>query len=705
MRLKSTRLVNVCQHKDLTFTDLSLGITAVTGPNGSGKSNFLTAAGYLNLTGDYSRCPNGKAGLLRRDKTPPKQAYCESVWEHNGQSFTIRRNFAGTKDTAVLTVGDKTYSKTNEVQDQLRLLLGVTQTVFDHIFVPQWGIFRCLVGTESERAKDFAVLCGTDNCETIWDVLGEQLAMDEQQLASLRLNKETLTMAKAAALADREQYQNLKRDFKHKLEQLPSKKQLEAAQTRVTRYEQWELMAGQGDRLRKQVAKGLTLVADHTIAHAAASAKSTKLLAELAEANRLRDQEQAAARTFETWQREDDRLRNEVQRLVAPTPPIMNVDVTELEKLKEELLSWQVIQQQNQRSLGTLDSSGICPTCRQDVSNCQDLLKDLATEEKLAAGNIKKLKQQISQIESFAQAIRAHEQEQAMYDRQLAALRQRRKEHAARQPVSGPNGQLQQLTEAALQAARASAAAAQEERCAERDLAVARAELASARKALAEYEEQAKHTVTKAAYDAAKLKLTTGTQMREQLLSLRGELRAVSPRVTASLQQYKMLAQRYKQQRPLQDWVDGLRASRELVHRNNLPKLVHEYYMRQLATKTNELLQDIDDPFQLEVKDGVNLQVRKHDGDIETIGALSGGEKALLAIAYRLAEMSIFAGELGMLVLDEPTAGMDASRLEKFANTLRKLGRVLKARGTQLLLVTHEPRIASCCDAVIELRS
>ncbi len=68
---------------------------------------------------------------------------------------------------------------------------------------------------------------------------------------------------------------------------------------------------------------------------------------------------------------------------------------------------------------------------------------------------------------------------------------------------------------------------------------------------------------------------------------------------------------------------------------------------------------------------------------------LSGGQKQLLALC------AILIGEPDLLVADEPTALLDAS------NTKRIGGHLLDELPQQLVLVTHDLRLAARCDVVL----
>ncbi|MBR6084689.1 MAG: ATP-binding cassette domain-containing protein [Spirochaetales bacterium] len=73
--------------------------------------------------------------------------------------------------------------------------------------------------------------------------------------------------------------------------------------------------------------------------------------------------------------------------------------------------------------------------------------------------------------------------------------------------------------------------------------------------------------------------------------------------------------------------------------------------------------------------------------------AISGGEKRLVAIA------GILAMESGILVLDEPTAGLDESSRKALIEILRKLNE----EGRTIILISHDERNLEYCTDRIQL--
>jgi DNA repair exonuclease SbcCD ATPase subunit len=64
---------------------------------------------------------------------------------------------------------------------------------------------------------------------------------------------------------------------------------------------------------------------------------------------------------------------------------------------------------------------------------------------------------------------------------------------------------------------------------------------------------------------------------------------------------------------------------------------------------------------------------------------------------------ALFAEEIGLLALDEPTAYLDQQRIKALAPVLEKLRELSTARGLQCLLVTHETSLSHLFESAVEL--
>ncbi|QDP94683.1 thiol reductant ABC exporter subunit CydC [Microlunatus elymi] len=77
--------------------------------------------------------------------------------------------------------------------------------------------------------------------------------------------------------------------------------------------------------------------------------------------------------------------------------------------------------------------------------------------------------------------------------------------------------------------------------------------------------------------------------------------------------------------------------------------------------------------------------------------AISGGEARRLALA-RLEVSRSCAGDFDLLIMDEPTEHLDRNNAE----AITELVMTVPAR-TAVLVITHDPRLMSCCDRVVHL--
>lgn len=78
----------------------------------------------------------------------------------------------------------------------------------------------------------------------------------------------------------------------------------------------------------------------------------------------------------------------------------------------------------------------------------------------------------------------------------------------------------------------------------------------------------------------------------------------------------------------------------------------------------------------------------------ERTNRLSGGEQQRVAIARALVK------DPQLLICDEPTGALDTATSEEVFNTLLSL---VRNTGTTLLLVTHDPDLASRCQSIVTM--
>lgn len=85
------------------------------------------------------------------------------------------------------------------------------------------------------------------------------------------------------------------------------------------------------------------------------------------------------------------------------------------------------------------------------------------------------------------------------------------------------------------------------------------------------------------------------------------------------------------------------------------------------------------------------LQLMERDSKwVNVEGIVSGGERSIAALALRIAFSLVLAPQLRWLILDEPTANLDANAIEDLAETLReRIGEFVD----QVFLITHDEKL------------
>jgi exonuclease SbcC len=140
----------------------------------------------------------------------------------------------------------------------------------------------------------------------------------------------------------------------------------------------------------------------------------------------------------------------------------------------------------------------------------------------------------------------------------------------------------------------------------------------------------------------------------------------------------------------------------EIFHWNKLPKTVSQANLELLVDDINDNLSMFNNPFYVEADQDLTFKVYFPGKSPVKAKQLSGGQKVILAIAFRAALDRVFGHDVGMMFLDEPTAGLDADNVEFFHDALQQLAK--KVHGNrQLVVITHVQELGGVFDQLIEI--
>lgn len=144
------------------------------------------------------------------------------------------------------------------------------------------------------------------------------------------------------------------------------------------------------------------------------------------------------------------------------------------------------------------------------------------------------------------------------------------------------------------------------------------------------------------------------------------------------------------------------------LHYSNGPHKLASRIMDDLTNDTNQFLETLGSPFSVSVDPAtLGYVFSMNDGsgpkEPQPAEALSGGQKVLLAVAFRLASYCMFAGKYGLLSLDEPTAYLDDANVANFCTLLESIKSTAVSMDLQILISTHERAVLPYMDSVLDI--
>ena len=138
---------------------------------------------------------------------------------------------------------------------------------------------------------------------------------------------------------------------------------------------------------------------------------------------------------------------------------------------------------------------------------------------------------------------------------------------------------------------------------------------------------------------------------------------------------------------------------RQWFHYSNGPRAITIQVLRKLSNGINSFLEDFNSPYRI-IADEANMLFRYYyiDGrynpaEKPSVLELSGGEKVMLAIAFRFASYCMFADKLGVLALDEPTVYLDSKNISNFSAVLNQIKDTAAKLKLQTFISTHEKAV------------
>jgi exonuclease SbcC len=706
MQLLKLEVKNWVHHRQKTC-EFTRGLVAILGENGSGKSSLFGAIRWL-LTGEN---PNYgvKTDNISQYAKEGEPSYARLEFEHNGRIAVVTRHLLPDKEPATLLIdGNEVARGEKGVTAEIEKLLGVdAKFISRFIIVGQMDIFSFIDDNQTDTDKFFQRLFNTSKADKCQDVIGKVL---------LKAVPPEILKPSSQIFIEQVELQDKIDALDKQIADLPTLDAfLRAQKTDQEVVQQWERREQAGVELQAlnqqsaQHAKDIQRYTDNLAEYEKDIAAFVDAISGKAESHREAKIALGHWANYKNIAAVKEKLqaqRAEIakQRSEFPEPAVPTGQ--SFVQLRSEIdnINRQIKDAERFVKMFTEDGIAECPTCHTPS-------KQLSAQVAEQQHYIETMRETVGDL-TLAAAEQAEKENKRRkweeMDNKLKALEHQLDESEHNLTVVKPPA----ATEEELQQAVADFEdfdAAQKEL--QPVMQQTREQIAKLKGAAATIDDRQKQLlemikdikVTSADAHMAKTRLDA---MREQC-GQRQALEQQRAQIVFDLQrlseQHASVLKQESEAVKLRNWEVVAGTAREAL--KNAPRLVAQRHLQRLETAINELLQIFGVNFQIKVAgDGSPTFIAEfYDGRRQVAQRLSIGQKTVLALAFRVAVNAMFAEEIGLLALDEPTASLDQPRIQALAPVLEKLRDLSTAKGLQCLLVTHASSLSHLFESTIEL--
>lgn len=639
MRINTVRLKNFGPYEDATF-NFNQGLVGIVGSNGSGKSTLVNGI-YSCLTNDFSRFHGVKADIIRDTAGAEAKSFVEVGGEHDGVEFLLRRSLRPNSAKLVIA-GEQEYRKASDISERLVSDVGLHRKLIDaYVFVNQWDMFKFLSQTDSKRAESFRYLCGTEKSVEIYEACTKFIT-DLGTGSELVDNSDDL-VAQINELTKTIAAEEEKRESSRS--KLLADKSFAGVNNVIRLFNDRVGLESslKGYRRELQAAQGRLEVAEE--AHSSASVRVSGLEEAYEDSLEEFSAMSADKALWASYTEDVKRYKKVMASLDALEEPVLDL------------------------------SPGVCPTCGQEIAE-ED------RENVLRAQYEKDMEEYTSKRGLLAD--------------QLVKPSKPTCSYTPREIVSA------QETVKTLRESLAESRAAKADT--QQDLQARQSSVDRLANAVADalVELDKSKTVDEATYNRAKARLKEHKDMELLISESTGRIQAFEESLLETQSLLEQLRQRIEAKQAAVAMKDEVSSVRDLFHWQNIPKVVAQANLNSITVEVNEALAIFGNPFWVESDENLSFKVHFPNSPARNAGSLSGGQKAVLAICFRIAVNKLFGSDVGMMFLDEPTAGLDSENVEYFREALVSLA--AKVRGKQqVVIITHAVELKNTFDQVVAI--
>lgn len=712
MELQRIELRNYAQHHDLTV-EFKGSLISVIGRNGSGKSNFIGAAQFA-LTGEQP--PFNKTDLLswRQDA-----GWVKLWFTHNGKKCLVERRIESAGCS--LTIGDEKFNGAKKVAEAMASVLGLDADILkQYVFVRQTKVDACLYSTPAENERNLMRVLGLGDATKINAQLGDVISgygqpesFEEaiaEHVAKAGEIRGQLSEIEAVAKEISDRLAGMdEKSVSDEIRELESNlKLVERAVSERSNAMHWRGVLAQFHREHPDVGGRLPENPEGPILEKVHEMESRISRVKAAiDRNEDRDGLSGAIRALEkslSGMRPEEDIRK---------------DLSTLEGLNEENARLKAEESQLSELLSKAPDGDTCPLCGSRLGEGHNIRAELS--ERLAAVKLNRkvvadsarglsglgkelddrrhAEDRLSYLSGQLERMGGHEPEG---DANVAALEAER--DAAKASLSDARMEYRKAIDLDNELTRL-----------EGNLGDAEASLKSAMDALPGSDGISPldlHELMgdmKSDLESAKSRMAQIAEVKADKAGVEGELSQIRKQLSDFEEMIGKLRAKQEENDRLRAKLSVLNDVRDWFSYKNGPRVLTRGIMSVLTDSVNSYLDKFGAAFTVEPStEGVGFLVRFNDGrdmpdQLPDASRLSGGQKVTLAVAFRFAIYAIFSGKLGLLILDEPTAYLDAETIGRFGDLLQRIAQIARNSGLQVIMATHEASLAPVFDQTIQI--
>jgi DNA repair exonuclease SbcCD ATPase subunit len=708
MFIKGVKLKNFCQHLDREFTFAS-GLNLIVGPNGSGKSNILNGI-YGGLTGDFSRNHGKTADNVAINKVAGMESSVDVEFSHGEHDMRIVRRLD--QSERQLFLNGSVYTADKEVADKLADVLEVDRSVLDqYVFIEQWDHFGPLALSPKSRIEAFQKLYKIDHLNKISAALGSgdvKLAdvgkavfnVNDLQNNLLELEKKKAELeAQKAGMPSIDDLDNqiteqmaITNSYNQKVKLLASTETRNAAIAKIE--ETIAAIVSEIDALKADLI---------SVGDSLEASQDNYSLAQSADADWVRYDNYIT--TLNKLSADAAKLEAEKSSKVVPVKPEGYVD--NLSEVQSELDAIKFAHEQNRQFISSIDvdsDTATCPTCGTSAKTLKKKWDKAQKDNEAISVKMEELTKALADTAAYDRAAAVYqawlsgfEKRQDSVNKAISSLVIFAMPSCSKEDAKSIIQNYKALEKRMIDISK-------EINSREVKLATANASKDQNIVELRKEEEElvSLSSITDSEAKAAAGVITSIRASKAEINSIITQLAVVASETKNTLDKIDAANRQARLADIHASWNSRVEELKKVYKFNALPTLVCYKYTEKVVAELNNTLNQIGVPFNIELENDLSFTANLGSHRIPA-NRLSGGQKVILAIAYRIAVNFTFASSLGLLCLDEPTVGLDEANISALEKAFECLREFSDSNGVQIIVVTHEKGIGHLFDHTIDL--